>query len=91
MKRLAYAALTSTAAIAAGFAARKLVTLTWNAWSEVEAPVDPVDRHAGWSRALGWGIAAGAAAGVARVLGRRLAAAGWERAMHEPPPVAAAE
>lgn len=88
MKHVAYAGLTSVAAIAAGFAARSLVTLAWNAWSDVEAPVDPTDRHAGWGRALGWGIAAGAAAGVARVVGRRMVAVGWERALHEPPPVA---
>lgn len=67
--------------------ARKLLQSLWPAADdEPGPPFNPADRRVRWTTALEWAIAAGVGAGVARLVGERLAAAGWERATGSPPP-----
>jgi hypothetical protein len=74
------------ASVAAAVAARKLATASWSRFGNTEAPVNPADREATWPDALMWAVFAGSLAGVARVMGRRGAAAVWERATGSAPP-----
>lgn len=79
-------ALVSVAAFVAAWAAREAAHRAWAALGESEGPVNPADRTIAWSQAIGWAALIGLAGGVARVLGRRGAAAAWERATGEMPP-----
>lgn len=76
-----------TAAAAAAWAARKAATALWSKLAETEAPANPADRSVTWYQAGGWAALAGGAAGIARVLGRRGAAAAWEGVTGDTPPV----
>ncbi len=86
MHKLIWKALTAVTAMGAAAAARKASTKVWARLSDNEAPVNPADRSISWPAALGWAVVAGLAAGIARVVGRRGAAAGWEAATGEAPP-----
>jgi hypothetical protein len=78
--------LVGAASVAAAVSARKLATASWTRFGSTDAPVNPADRDASWRDALMWALFAGSLAGVARVLGRRGAAAMWERATGSSPP-----
>ncbi len=71
-------------------AARKAATAAWSRLSDRNPPVNPADRTISWGSALGWALVAGLAAGVARVVARRGAAAGWQSVTGEAPPGVAA-
>ncbi len=86
MKRIIWKMLTAFAAMAAASLARKGSTKVWTRLSDNDAPVNPADRSISWAAALGWAVLAGLAAGIARVVGRRGAAAGWQAATGEAPP-----
>ena len=49
-------------------------------------PFDPSYERFSWPNALLWAAAAGVGLGVAKVLGNRAAAAGWQFATGTPPP-----
>lgn len=72
-----------TGALAA-IAARKLVGAVWP--GRHDPPLNPADRRIDWSEALAWAVASGIGAGVARVVSKRVSAAGWERALGDTPP-----
>lgn len=74
--------------VIAGVLARKLANWAWGALSssDHEPPLNPADRQVKWSEAVAWAVAAGVGVGVARLVGSRLAATGWELATGESPP-----
>jgi hypothetical protein len=80
-------------ALASGMLAATLVrraaVTTWRTAKHEDPPENPVARDVGWSDALTWAIAVGVGAAVARVVAQRGAAAAWEHATGDPPPVAA--
>jgi hypothetical protein len=79
-------AMSATAAIVAGIAARNLVKAAWQKKFDEEPPQNPADRATAWREALMWSAATGAVIGVTRMLARRGTAAGWERVTgHEAP------
>ncbi|MEL7155465.1 MAG: DUF4235 domain-containing protein [Actinomycetota bacterium] len=84
MKKLLWQAVASLAGIAAASAARKLVAASWP--GAASPPLNPADRRIDWREALGWAVASGIGAGVARLVSRRAAARGWEAAMGATPP-----
>ncbi len=84
MKRLLWTATASAAGMAAAVAARKLTSAVWP--GSADPPLDPADRKVSWQQALGWAMLSGVSAGVARMVSRRAAAAGWEQAFNESPP-----
>lgn len=63
----------------AGIAMRSLLQSGWQLYRGEEPPDNPAARSVEWRDALVWSIAVGAAAGVARMLGERSAAAGWKK------------
>jgi Protein of unknown function (DUF4235) len=66
---------------------RQLLSKLWGRLSSgPEPPLNPADRRISWAQALAWGIAGGVGAGIARTLGERSAAAGWERVVGGAPP-----
>lgn len=78
--------VSTLAALGAGIAARSVLTAGWKRLRGETPPEDPTTPSTSWANALGWGVGTGVAVGVARVLGRRGAAAGWERATGSAPP-----
>ena len=78
--------LAGAAAIAGAVAARKVAEGAWRRYGSTEPPVNPADRTVSWGSALGWAVFAGVLAGVARTVGRRGAAAVWEKATGGTPP-----
>lgn len=85
-QRAAWSALSKMSAVLGAVATRKLLQALWPGDGETGPPFNPADRRVPWSTALQWGVAAGVGAGLARVLGQRAAAAGWEKATGSPPP-----
>lgn len=57
----------------AAVATRGLVKTAYEKLMHREAPQDPSDPGVDWAEALTWTIAASVAAGISRVVGRRLA------------------
>ena len=66
-------ALGATAAFAAGYGTRKLVTLAWKQITGKEPPSDPNDPHVGIGEALSWALVLGASMETARLLAGRAA------------------
>lgn len=66
-------------------AVRKIIAALWPS-SRPDPPLNPADRRITWSDGLQWAIASGIGAGVARLVGQRVAAAGWETATGHAPP-----
>ncbi|WFF41411.1 DUF4235 domain-containing protein [Salinicola endophyticus] len=69
----------TTMAIASGVAAREALKHTAKR-SAFEPPVNPDDPDVRWREALLWGAASGAAVGLARILGWKMASSGMRRA-----------
>lgn len=78
--------VTSLTALAAAWAARKAATALWSKLAGTESPVNPADRSVTWGAAAGWAVLAGVAGGVARVVGKRSAAAAWQQVTGDTPP-----
>ena len=72
----------------AATAVRRAAVTTWRSTKHEDPPENPVARDVGWRDALTWAVAIGVGAGVARVVAQRGAAAAWERATGDPPPIA---
>jgi hypothetical protein len=85
VKTITFKALSAAAGVLAAMLARKLVSALWR--GDTEPPLNPADRRITWREGLTWTIAAGVGAAVARLVALRGAAAGWEMATGEPPPV----
>ena len=73
-------------AVAAGFAARKLITTTWTKVTGRRPPANPAAGGTTWPEALGWAVLSGVAMGIARVIATRKAADTWRKASGSLPP-----
>jgi hypothetical protein len=73
--------------VAATLVRRAAVTM-WRTTKHEDPPENPIARDVPWRDALTWAIAVGVGAAVARVVAQRGAAAAWERATGDPPPIA---
>lgn len=71
---------------AVGWGARRAATALWSKVYDTDAPPNPDDTDVTWTAALSWAGLAGLSAGVARVLGRKGAAAAWQSLTKEQPP-----
>jgi len=71
----------------AATAVRRAAVTTWRSTKHEDPPANPVARDVGWRDALTWAVAIGVGAAVARVVAQRGAAAAWERATGDPPPI----
>jgi hypothetical protein len=70
----------------AALGAHQLVKFVWaRATGSTEAP-DPMDPDTPLVVALGWAVSIAVGVVVGRRVGQSLAAKGWEKAFHEPPP-----
>lgn len=78
--------LAAGAGLAAAAAARNVVVSAWRQVRDSDPPANPESPDTGWSEALAWAILTGALVEVARLVGRRTAAAGWRRATGDLPP-----
>jgi hypothetical protein len=72
-------ALGATAAFAAGYGARKLVSFSWKRVTGKEPPNDPHDPRVGIGEALAWAVALGVSMEVARLLAGRAATKNMRR------------
>ena len=72
-------ALGATAAFAAGYGARKLVTVGWKQITGKEPPNDPHDPKVSLGEALAWAVALGVSMEVARLLAGRAASKNMRR------------
>lgn len=61
------------AAMAAAFAARKLIALIWTRATGKEPPLHPEDPQVGLNEALGWAVITGVGVETARLLATRAA------------------
>jgi hypothetical protein len=59
----------------------------WKSLTGTEPPAHPESPATPWREALIWTVSTSLALGLGRLLTQRLAAAGWERLVGEPPPV----
>lgn len=84
--KLGWKVFGGVSAVAAGMAARKLITLTWRTITGKEPPANPASGGTTWAEALGWAALSGVAMGVARVVATRKAAETWRRASGSLPP-----
>jgi Protein of unknown function (DUF4235) len=73
--------LGTAAALAAGFATRKAVTVGWRKVTGKEPPSDPQDPQVGIAEALSWAILLGVTMESARLLAQRAAT----RKLRRPP------
>ena len=86
MDKVLWKTLSAVLGLVAAWAARNITTAAWTRVSDNDAPVNPADRDVSWMNAVGWAVLAGSAAGLARVVGRRSAAAAWVSATGDTPP-----
>ena len=84
MKRLGWNAVASGLGVVAALVVRRLTASLWP--GSAQPPLNPADRRIGWGQALGWAVASGIGAGLARTVSRRAAAAGWAKVFDETPP-----
>lgn len=73
----------------AAAAVRRLAVTTWRTTTHEDPPANPAARDVSWRDALIWTSAVAVGAAVARVVAQRGAAAVWEKATGDPPPIAA--
>jgi hypothetical protein len=71
----------------AATAVRRVAVTTWRTTGHGDPPENPAARDVTWREALIWASAVAVGAAVARVVAQRGAAAVWERATGDPPPV----
>lgn len=86
-EQAAWKLVSTLSGVAGAVVTRKVLEGLWPVREDgVAPPFNPADRRVAWSTSLQWAVAAGIGAGITRLLGQRLAAAGWERATGAPPP-----
>lgn len=86
VERILWKIAAAGAAVAAGIAVRKALTVGWRAARKSDPPANTTSKATGWGEALSWTVATAVGAGVAKVVAERGAAAGWEKATGSPPP-----
>lgn len=87
-KRLAWQGVAAAAGTLAAMGVRQAAVRTWRTARHEDPPENPVARDVSWTDALTWAIAVAIGAAVARVVAQRGAAAAWEKATGDPPPIA---
>ena len=85
--RLAWQGVAVASGTIAAAVVRRAAVITWRATKHEDPPETPGARDISWSDALTWTIAVAVGAAVARVVAQRGAAAAWERATGDPPPI----
>lgn len=73
-------------AFAAALLSRGALFQGWRGVRGEKPPMEVTSTSGDWPRALAWGAVTGMIVGVARVIGRRGAAAAWEKTAGSPPP-----
>ncbi|MFZ0390508.1 MAG: DUF4235 domain-containing protein [Calditrichia bacterium] len=73
-------------ALLAGMAVKKVLGAGWQKVMDEEPPKNPASRSTSWGDAVLWTAATGVVIGVAKMLARRGAVTGWEKATGEAPP-----
>jgi hypothetical protein len=86
-KQLAWQGVALASGTLAAAAVRRVAVTTWRSTKHEDPPQNPAARDVGWTDALAWTIAVAVGAAVARVVAQRGAAAAWERATGDPPPI----
>lgn len=85
-KQLLWMGVAAAAGGAMAFLARRSLRAGWRALRHDDPPVNPVSPDVSWGDAVAWSAASGVFMGLAHLVGRRSAAAGWERWLGERPP-----
>ena len=88
-KRIVWQGVAAAAGTLAAMAVRRAAVTTWRSTKHADPPENPVARDVGWREALVWATAVAVGAAVARVVAQRGAAAAWQRATGDPPPIEA--
>jgi hypothetical protein len=86
-KRLAWQGVAIASGTLAAAAVRRAAVSTWRTTKHEDPPENPAARDVSWTDALMWTIAVAVGAAVARVVAQRGAAAAWEKATGDPPPI----
>jgi hypothetical protein len=86
-KRLAWQGVAAASGTLAAMAVRQAAVTTWRTTKHEDPPENPAARDVSWTDAMTWAIAVAIGAAVARVVAQRGAAAAWERATGDPPPI----
>jgi hypothetical protein len=86
-KRLAWQGVAIASGTLAAAAVRRVAVMTWRSTKHEDPPENPIAGDVTWPDALTWTIAVAIGAAVARVIAQRGAAAAWERATGDPPPI----
>jgi hypothetical protein len=86
-KQLAWQGVAIASGTLAAAGVRRLAVTTWRTAKHEDPPQNPAARDVSWTDALAWTIAVAVGAAVARVVAQRGAAAAWERATGDPPPI----
>jgi hypothetical protein len=87
MDRRIWQMVAALTGMVAATAVRRVAVATWKTTKHEDPPENPAAGDVGWRDALTWAVAIGVGAGVARVVAERGAAAAWERATGDPPPI----
>jgi hypothetical protein len=85
-KTVAWKAVTVAAGAAAGVLTERLLGLAWKQVAGHQPPA-AADRGVSWPTAVSWAVATGVGVAVARLVANRSAAAIWEAATDEAPPL----
>lgn len=75
-----------TAGILAAKVSRSVAEKIWVKTKGGDPPRNPASRQTTWGEAVGWAVATGVAAGVARLLASRGMAGAWRRTTGHLPP-----
>ena len=85
-KKHAWMAVAGGAAALGSLAVRGGLNKAWELATDEDPPQDPSSWDVSWRDAIAWTIATGVVMGLAGLLARRGAAAGWHRLLGENPP-----
>jgi hypothetical protein len=85
--RVLWQAVAFASGTLAAAAVRRVAVSTWRNARHEDPPENPIARDVGWRNALVWAISVAVGAAVARVVAQRGAAAAWQAATGEPPPI----
>ncbi|MBC6458802.1 DUF4235 domain-containing protein [Actinomadura sp. HBU206391] len=79
--------MAGAAALASGWAARRVITAGWKKTTGKEPPTNPESPEVGLGEALGWAVVMGVGMEVSRLLATRAAAKRWQRGTGELPAI----
>ena len=82
---LGWRLMAGATAFAAGFVARKAITVGWKQVTGKEPPTNPESPEVSLGEAIGWAVAVGVGMEVARLLATRAAANRWHKRTGELP------